>query len=142
MPRKSYRDYQADIYPDTPGPEAAMGPQDWLQGANLPPPRISLNPAHRQPPGGSLAKHGSEFFGSNSVSAATDASDSRGSNGIPQAGITNGTGGGEHKLIASHSISNGTAGPDSVAESTKYDLQVETDPAATAEANLANGQSR
>ena len=59
MPRKSYREYQADIFPDTPGPNAAMGPLDWLQGGEVAPPRVSLNPVHRQSaPGGSLVKHG------------------------------------------------------------------------------------
>ena len=58
MPRKSYRDYQADIYPDTAGPVAAMGPLDWLEGAAVPVPRISLNPAHRQTSAGSLVKNG------------------------------------------------------------------------------------
>jgi hypothetical protein len=47
VPRKSYRDYQADIYPDTAGPAAAMGPLDWLEGAAVAAPRISLNPAQR-----------------------------------------------------------------------------------------------
>ena len=47
VPRKSYRDYHADIYPDTPGPEAAMGPENWLGGANIAPAKISLDPAKR-----------------------------------------------------------------------------------------------
>jgi hypothetical protein len=59
VPRKSYRDYQADIYPDTAGPAAAMGPLDWLEGAAVAPPRISLNPAQRPQEGkGSLVKNG------------------------------------------------------------------------------------
>jgi hypothetical protein len=59
VPRKSYRDYQADIYPDTAGPAAAMGPLDWLEGAAVAPPRISLNPAQRPLEGkGSLVKNG------------------------------------------------------------------------------------
>jgi hypothetical protein len=59
VPRKSYRDYQADIYPDTAGPAADMGPLDWLEGAAVAPPRISLNPAQRPQEGkGSLVKNG------------------------------------------------------------------------------------
>jgi hypothetical protein len=59
VPRKSYRDYQADIYPDTAGPVAAMGPLDWLEGAAVAAPRISLNPAQRPQEGkGSLVKNG------------------------------------------------------------------------------------
>ena len=30
VPRKSYRDYNADIYLNTPGPVAAIGPKNWL----------------------------------------------------------------------------------------------------------------
>ena len=47
VPRKSYREYHADIYPDTPGTEPGMGPQNWLDGANVQPPRQSLDPAKR-----------------------------------------------------------------------------------------------
>ena len=35
VPRKSYRDYNADIYLNTPGPEAAIGPKNWLGGGNI-----------------------------------------------------------------------------------------------------------
>ena len=47
VPRKSYREYHSDIYPDTPGPEPSMGPQNWLEGGNFPPKKISLDPAKR-----------------------------------------------------------------------------------------------
>ena len=64
VPRKSYRDYHADIYPDTPGPEAAMGPENWLGGANIAPAKISLDPAKRPasmtkfgPPVAELPRH-------------------------------------------------------------------------------------
>lgn len=42
VPRKSYHDFHSDIFPDTAGPVAAMGAQDWLQGSNLAPDKISL----------------------------------------------------------------------------------------------------
>jgi coronin-7 len=119
VPRKSYREYQADIYPDTAGPEAAMGPLDWIQGGQLAPPRISLNPAQRQSAGGSLAKHGPplqeiprQITGNASsakpasVTAATSIPAVVSSNGCNQAGVTNGIGGHSPKL--STSKSNGT----------------------------------
>ena len=48
VPRKSYREFHSDIYPDTPGTRASMGPADWLAGGNIAPVRISLNPAKRE----------------------------------------------------------------------------------------------
>ena len=47
VPRKSYREYHEDVFPDTQGTQSAMGPQDWIDGANVLPPKISLNPASR-----------------------------------------------------------------------------------------------
>jgi len=47
VPRKSYREYHSDIYPDTPSCEPSMGPQDWLDGGNILPNKQSLNPAKR-----------------------------------------------------------------------------------------------
>jgi len=47
IPRKTYRDFHADIYPDTPGPVPAMGPTDWKAGANSVPALVSLDPAKR-----------------------------------------------------------------------------------------------
>ena len=45
VPRKTYREFHSDIYPDTPGTRASMGPADWEAGANIAPRKISLNPA-------------------------------------------------------------------------------------------------
>ena len=42
VPRKTYHDFHSDLFPDTAGPVAALGPQDWLQGTNLAPDKISL----------------------------------------------------------------------------------------------------
>jgi len=47
VPRKSYREYHGDIYPDTPSCEPSMGPQDWLDGGNMQPSKQSLNPSNR-----------------------------------------------------------------------------------------------
>ena len=47
VPRKSYREYHGDIYPDTASPCPSLGPQDWIEGADCPPAKYSLNPAVR-----------------------------------------------------------------------------------------------
>lgn len=47
VPRKTYRDFHADIFPDTTGPVPAMGPSDWMNGANAEPSKITLDPAKR-----------------------------------------------------------------------------------------------
>ncbi len=47
VPRKSYREYHADIYPDTVGLAAAMGVADWMEGADRRPQKVSLDPAKR-----------------------------------------------------------------------------------------------
>eukprot|EP00095_Tigriopus_kingsejongensis_P005020 maker-scaffold139_size317827-snap-gene-2.28 protein:Tk05020 transcript:maker-scaffold139_size317827-snap-gene-2.28-mRNA-1 annotation:"coronin-7 isoform x3" len=47
VPRKSYREYHADIYPETAGLEASMGPENWIQGENWPMPKINLDPKKR-----------------------------------------------------------------------------------------------
>ncbi|KAJ9590763.1 hypothetical protein L9F63_016279, partial [Diploptera punctata] len=47
VPRKSYRDFHADLFPDTTGCEPQMSAVNWLQGENIPVPRISLDPAKR-----------------------------------------------------------------------------------------------
>ena len=59
VPRKTYREFHSDIYPDTPGTRASMGPADWEGGANIPPMKISLRPgsgAELSRFGGSLAE--------------------------------------------------------------------------------------
>ena len=47
MPRKSYDRFNADIFPDTRGPVASVGPEQWWSGDNSPPSTISLDPAKR-----------------------------------------------------------------------------------------------
>ncbi|XP_018056178.1 PREDICTED: coronin-7 isoform X3 [Atta colombica] len=47
VPRKTYRDFHADIYPDTTGPVAQNNAISWLKGHNAPVPKISLDPAKR-----------------------------------------------------------------------------------------------
>ena len=47
VPRKSYDKFHADIFPDTWGPVASMGPTEWMGGDNQAPALISLEPAKR-----------------------------------------------------------------------------------------------
>jgi coronin-7 len=48
VPRKSYRDYHADIYPETNGLDASCGPSTWWQGHDdLPVSKMSLDPRKR-----------------------------------------------------------------------------------------------
>ena len=42
VPRKSYDKFHPDIFPDTHGPVASMGPGAWLAGDNEAPAAISL----------------------------------------------------------------------------------------------------
>lgn len=45
VPRKSYRDFHSDIFPDTNGFRSELKPQDWMNGKNYVLPKISLDPA-------------------------------------------------------------------------------------------------
>ncbi|XP_068204536.1 coronin-7 isoform X4 [Palaemon carinicauda] len=47
VPRKTYREFHADIFPDTPGYEPSSTISQWLGGANIPVKNISLDPAKR-----------------------------------------------------------------------------------------------
>ncbi|XP_063979618.1 coronin-7 isoform X3 [Diachasmimorpha longicaudata] len=47
VPRKSYRDFHGDIYPDTAGCIAQNTADAWIKGHNAPVPKISLDPAKR-----------------------------------------------------------------------------------------------
>jgi coronin-7 len=48
VPRKSYRDFHADIFPDTAGYKSEITPKEWLAGKNVPVPKISLDPSKRE----------------------------------------------------------------------------------------------
>lgn len=47
VPRKTYRDFHADIYPDTIGCVAQNNAAGWIKGHNMSVPKISLDPAKR-----------------------------------------------------------------------------------------------
>ncbi|XP_018056176.1 PREDICTED: coronin-7 isoform X1 [Atta colombica] len=57
VPRKTYRDFHADIYPDTTGPVAQNNAISWLKGHNAPVPKISLDPAKRNKSQESITVH-------------------------------------------------------------------------------------
>jgi hypothetical protein len=48
VPRKTYRDFHADLYPDTPGFKTELIPEEWQKGKNFDVPKISLDPAQRE----------------------------------------------------------------------------------------------
>lgn len=48
VPRKTYRDFHGDLYPDTVGYKTDLSATQWLAGANLPVPKMSLDPAKRE----------------------------------------------------------------------------------------------
>lgn len=47
VPRKTYRDFHSDIFPETNGYRSDLTPKDWLTGKNVAVPKISLDPAKR-----------------------------------------------------------------------------------------------
>jgi len=47
VPRKSYKEYHADIYPETNGFDAMMGPTEWSRGEDTSVPKINLDPKKR-----------------------------------------------------------------------------------------------
>lgn len=47
VPRKTYRDFHSDIFPDTNGYKSDLAPSDWLAGKNLPVTKLSLDPSKR-----------------------------------------------------------------------------------------------
>ncbi|KAB7497235.1 Coronin-7 [Armadillidium nasatum] len=48
VPRKTYREFHADLFPDTSGHNPSVTIQQWLNGANNPVKKISLDPAKNQ----------------------------------------------------------------------------------------------
>ncbi|KAL3267045.1 hypothetical protein HHI36_011187 [Cryptolaemus montrouzieri] len=48
VPRKTYRDFHADLYPNTVGCKTDLSAERWFQGENYNVPKISLNPADRE----------------------------------------------------------------------------------------------
>lgn len=48
VPRKTYRDFHSDLYPETGGCKTDLTVTQWLKGINLPVPKMSLDPAKRE----------------------------------------------------------------------------------------------
>lgn len=48
VPRKTYRDFHSDLFPDTPGYKTDLTADQWLQGINMPVPKLCLDPAKRE----------------------------------------------------------------------------------------------
>ncbi|XP_004529503.1 coronin-7 isoform X3 [Ceratitis capitata] len=48
VPRKTYRDFHSDLYPETTGYKTELTASEWFSGANLPVPKMSLDPAKRE----------------------------------------------------------------------------------------------
>lgn len=48
VPRKTYRDFHSDLYPETTGYKTDLTVTQWLKGVNLPVPKMSLDPAKRE----------------------------------------------------------------------------------------------
>ncbi|GJQ82345.1 hypothetical protein Trydic_g416 [Trypoxylus dichotomus] len=47
VPRKTYRDFHADLYPDTPGYTTELTATEWMGGKDIPLQKISLDPTKR-----------------------------------------------------------------------------------------------
>lgn len=47
VPRKTYRDFHNDLYPETAGYRTDLTVTQWLKGVNTPVPKMSLDPARR-----------------------------------------------------------------------------------------------
>ncbi|XP_039449450.1 coronin-7-like isoform X3 [Culex pipiens pallens] len=48
VPRKTYRDFHSDLYPETNGFKTELTATQWLNGVNMAVPKISLDPAKRE----------------------------------------------------------------------------------------------
>ncbi|XP_011177590.1 coronin-7 isoform X3 [Zeugodacus cucurbitae] len=48
VPRKTYRDFHSDLYPETTGYKTELTASEWFSGANMPVPKMSLDPAKRE----------------------------------------------------------------------------------------------
>ncbi|XP_030567468.1 coronin-7 isoform X1 [Drosophila novamexicana] len=48
VPRKTYRDFHADLYPETTGYRTDLVASEWLNGTNQAVPKMSLDPAKRE----------------------------------------------------------------------------------------------
>jgi coronin-7 len=47
VPRKTYRDFHSDIFPDTNGCKSELSPKEWFAGKNADVQKLSLDPSKR-----------------------------------------------------------------------------------------------
>ncbi|KJE97469.1 coronin 7 [Capsaspora owczarzaki ATCC 30864] len=69
--RKSKREFQADLFPDTKGTVAGMTAEQWVAGENIAPPTVSLDPSKN-----SSIKQPTPLYASSSSASSTPASSS------------------------------------------------------------------
>lgn len=48
VPRKTYRDFHSDLYPETNGYKTELTATQWFNGINIAVPKMSLDPAKRE----------------------------------------------------------------------------------------------
>ncbi|CAG9762430.1 unnamed protein product [Ceutorhynchus assimilis] len=48
VPRKTYRDFHADLFPDTPGCKTELSAEQWIEGIDISLGKISLDPSKRE----------------------------------------------------------------------------------------------
>ncbi|ALC48689.1 pod1 [Drosophila busckii] len=57
VPRKTYRDFHADLYPETTGYKTELIASEWLNGTNQSVPKMNLDPAKREHGGDPIIIH-------------------------------------------------------------------------------------
>ncbi|KAM7349682.1 coronin isoform 2-T5 [Cochliomyia hominivorax] len=73
VPRKTYRDFHSDLYPDTASCRTDLTAADWMSGTNMAVPKMSLDPAKRELGDAPvIPRLGPKPFSSNSVDVSFD----------------------------------------------------------------------
>ncbi|XP_017850354.1 coronin-7 isoform X1 [Drosophila busckii] len=73
VPRKTYRDFHADLYPETTGYKTELIASEWLNGTNQSVPKMNLDPAKREHGGDPIIPRlGPKPFSSNSGDVSFD----------------------------------------------------------------------
>ncbi|XP_065362673.1 coronin-7 isoform X2 [Calliphora vicina] len=73
VPRKTYRDFHSDLYPDTTSCRTELTAADWMSGTNMAVPKMSLDPAKRELGDAPvIPRLGPKPFSSNSVDVSFD----------------------------------------------------------------------
>uniref|UniRef100_A0A1A9V0J8 Coronin n=1 Tax=Glossina austeni TaxID=7395 RepID=A0A1A9V0J8_GLOAU len=57
VPRKTYRDFHSDLYPDTTSCRTDLTANEWMNGTNMPVAKMSLDPAKRELGGAPVIVH-------------------------------------------------------------------------------------